>query len=283
MPVAGMGRRPDVLASATLPCRSPARGHVFAMLNDLWVERSAYAKWWLFGAVVVQTVLFVIAAIPAARESFWYGGWTAREAMVLLSMALLLLGAFAMHYFDKKKQGWGFSHVYRAAGRGGHEPDEHKYVGSTLTVESIRAAMIVVILGGLVSQRAHYFGFTDTPHDLPFLAISGKPGAVFFALIAAALASSLVTTMAALLCYEYATRFTWKNDWPKVSLLRKAFQLGKFGFYCLMWSLAALPVLLDYYLSFISILFVFGVMWFYYFFPVPAASARRTPSRVSKG
>jgi hypothetical protein len=232
------------------------------------VSRSSYAKRWLIGAVLLQAVLFGIAARFPAREWFiWYGAWTNLEATALLSMLLLLGGAFFMHRYDPTSDGWGFRHVYLGIGGGAHERDEQRYVGSILTVESIRAAMVVVLLAALLGERKHYLPPGGIPHHLPLGLIPKDPGAVFFVLLTAALASSLVTTMAALLCYEYATRFTWQNNWARQNLNWKAFQFGKFGFYCLMWSLAALPVLLDYYLVFVSVLFVFVVMWVYYFFP----------------
>lgn len=246
------------------------------MWVDLIVSSSSYAKRWLIWAVLVQITLFGIALLDPALGWFGgYGSWTNREAMVLASMLLLLAGAWAMHKHDQPAHGWGFRHVYLHT-EASHEPDDQKYVPATLTVESIRAAMIVGILAALFTEREHYLPAGQAPHGLPLWSLTGEPGAVFFLLVTGALGSALVTTMAALLCYEYATRFAWKIDGPKVELHKKAFHLGKLGFYCLMWSLAIIPVLLDYHLGFISILFVFIVMWLYYFFP-----AQQLPSATS--
>ncbi len=100
------------------------------------------------------------------------------------------------------------------------------------------------------------------------------PVATFFCSVSAALGASIVTTMAAVLSYEYVGRFRWNEwkehthfqGWPKIELAKKAYRFDTFGFYCLMWSLAVVPVLLNYYVSLISIFFMFTVMWYFYFF-----------------
>lgn len=244
-------------------------------LNDakkLWTGRSPYARRWLIGAVVAEFGLCLIAGIdPSLRLVGSYGRWTNQEAMALVAMALLLVSGLVMHELDECCSGWGFVHTYKDKG-GKHESDEQKYVGSVLTAESIRAAMTAAILIALLTDRDRYLPAMKAPHPpyrLPFEAIATSPPDAFFFLVVGALASSLVSTMAALLCYEYVTRFTWQDDRPKVDLKIKAFNLSKFGFYGLMWALAAIPALLDYTLAFGGTFFVFLVMWLYYFFDVP--------------
>ena len=102
---------------------------------------------------------------------------------------------------------------------------------------------------------------------------------------------SLITTLVATLCFDYSLRFTWTTresptrdtakakplaESTKFWLRRKAQRLNAFGFYCLMWSLAALPALLDWYASMISALVVYLVTWGYYFFPVSAKPVLKT-------
>lgn len=247
------------------------------MWKKLWAGRSSYAKRWLVGALVVDFVLVCIAWLDPARRLFpSYGTWTNQEAMALAAMGLLLLSAWIMHARDEASGGWGFRHAYVHGDNGSHEPDEQKYVGSVLTAESIRAAMTAAFLIALLTDRDRYVPVSAIPHRLPLVAISRSPGAVFFFVVIGALASSLVTTMAALLCYEYVTRFNWKDDWPKVDLKIKAYHLSKFGFYGLMWALAAVPALLDYRLAFISPIFVFIVMWLYYFCAEPKCKTATT-------
>lgn len=187
--------------------------------------------------------------------------------MTLASMILLLVAAVAMHKGDTHRRGWGFQHVYRHGHNASHERREQHFVPAVLTVESIRAAMTAVILAALLDESNRTSFLPGTLVRGGVLSILGQPRTAFFLLVISVLAFSLVTTMAALLCYEYATRFTWRDDWPKVDLLQKAFHFGVWGFYCLMWSLAVVPVLVDYRLGFLSILVVFVIMWLYYFFP----------------
>ncbi len=243
------------------------------------VRRSPQAWGWLFGASAVQALLYAVAHNNPAWMLHSRGEWQNRELMVLFSMVLLLLAAFVMHGVDKKRGHGGFLDVYKTTNPG-HQTQEQKFVGPVLTVESVRAAMTAGILAILLDDREEYLGAppTETPYWHSIETLINSPNAVFFLLITGALAASLMTTMAALLCYEYATRFDWKlPSPPKTSLLQKGFHFGKFGFYCLMWSLAVVPALLDHRLVFLSILFVFVIMWIYYFFPVQPPPAPAAP------
>ena len=96
----------------------------------------------------------------------------------------------------------------------------------------------------------------------------GTPRAVFFGLVAVALAMSAVTTLAALLCYDYSLRYDWNaKPMVKLALRRKAHKFGVVGFYGLMWSLAAATALIDPLLSILAAGGIYFVMWCYYFFP----------------
>lgn len=231
-------------------------------------SRSRYAKAWLMGAAGIQLTLFAVAQLNPGLKLYGFGEWGNRELMVLAAIAWLLISALLMHGFDRKAHGCGFQDVYRSDPRGAHQKQEQLFIAPVLSVESVRAAMTAVILAILLENRKDYV----PPPEIPFLhsvgTVARDPDAVFFLLVTGALASSLIFTMAALLCYEYAVRFAWPtDDWRKKDLLDKGFHFGKAGFYCLMWSLAVVPGLLDYRLAFISTFFVFVVMWLYYFFP----------------
>jgi hypothetical protein len=260
-----------------LPWRSPAiaRGffrEVLTMAGYIWTRKSKHAKGWLIGALLVQGVFWVIAATnPRGGFIGPVGHWENREAIMLVSMLLLLASAMIMHAYDIRKGAWGFQDIYRNREHGELGRDEEKFITPVLTAESIRAAMTAGILAILLDDRQEYLPHdTENPFWFSVPAIVEEPKSVFFVMVVGALSASLATTMAALLCYEYATRFVFASDWPRLHLLNKGFHFGKLGFYCLMWSLAVVPVLVDYNLAFVSITFVFGVMWLYYFFPTDA-------------
>lgn len=251
------------------------------MWKELWAAKSRYAKAWLFTASSIQIALFCVAHENPGWKLFGFGEWENRELMVLAAIGWLLLAALLMHGLDQWAHGCGLQDVYRSEPKGHHQTQERLFVGPILTVESVRAAMTAVILAILLENRKDYLPApaADAPYWHSIGGLARDPDAVFFLLVTGALASSLITTMAALLCYEYATRFKWptRDDWRKKNLLEKGFQFGKFGFYCLMWSLAVVPGLLDYQLVFLSTLFVFIVMWIYYFFPAQHLVAPAAP------
>jgi hypothetical protein len=95
----------------------------------------------------------------------------------------------------------------------------------------------------------------------------GNSAATFFFLVLLGLALSMITTVMASLCYDYAIRFDWKESQIKVNLLGKAHGLGVAGFYGLIWSLAAVTALFNLNACIMASCIVFCVLWFYYFFP----------------
>ena len=86
-------------------------------------------------------------------------------------------------------------------------------------------------------------------------------------LVSLSLGLSMVMTLVSILCYDYSVRFEWKQQEIKEHLRRKGHMLGTFGFYFLMWAIAAVPALADYFLGLIAALIVYLLMWIYYFLP----------------
>jgi hypothetical protein len=115
------------------------------------------------------------------------------------------------------------------------------------------------------------------PKSLP--AIVDDPQFFFPFLIMFALGLSLVTTLAGVLCYDYSLRFDWHSDDIRNLFIGKGHNLGRWGFYSLMWSIAAVGILRNYYLCMIAVLVVFWVMWYYYFFPQAGTSDKIVKAR----
>jgi hypothetical protein len=242
------------------------------MIPGFWKGRSAFAHRWI--------LFYPLALLVTGAVAWWNprwgisGPWDNRGVLTLAAMASLLVAPVMMHGADEDRQGWGFRHVWKIAGA--HEANARAYVASVLTAESIRAAMTAGILAMLLNERKHFLSIPKkVVGEVPLGFVLSRPVATMFSIIAIVLGSSLVTTMVALLCYEYASRFSWSPDWPRIKLLSRAFWLGRIGFYCLMWSLAGLPALLDFRLGFLSFIGVFFVMWYYYFFEMAAVASRK--------
>lgn len=235
----------------------------------LWSSKSVVAKNWLLFGVCIYSVLAAIAFVDSLQPTTIIGSWTIGALSVLAALLFLLVAAFAMHSQDRHEGGWGFLHVYDVfASSRDREARVEELVPAILTAESIRAAITTVILTGLLSNRDPLVN-AGSADSINLLRLAAHPKSGFFILIVGILAGSLVMTLAGLLCYEYAARINWSRRWPQVELLRKGFQFGRWGFYCLMWSLAVTPALVDHRVAFLSGIFVFIVMWLYYFFPEP--------------
>lgn len=249
----------------------------------VWRAKSSYAKRCIALAFLVWLVL---VAVAWWNPSFGlkYGHWTNRELALLIGMLMLVVAAQVVHLCDCRSGGYGLKHVYETDNRGSHRQDELSYVPSTMTAESIRAAMIAALLIAFLTERDKYLPPSVEPpiflRGLVIRQVLAEPGALFFCLVVGALAASIVFTLVTLLCYEYICRYEWTGEiaWAKDDLRRKAFDLGTAGFYCLMWALAIAPALLDYRLGFMSMLFVFCVLWYYYFFPVPTSQSLQARS-----
>jgi len=236
------------------------------MIDKILKKRSLLAWVWLFGFYAILLLLLWLASCNPSLGGIKAGKWQTRDVVIVATMGALLLAAVGMHTSDYAYHGCGFRDIYRNRRLGIRQEDEQRFVGSVLSVESIRAAMVALLVAILISKSETYLHSAGDPDWHPLRPILESPNSVLFVIVVGTLAVSLATTMAALLCYDYATRFQWIRDWPKKSLLRKAHQLSNVGFYCLMWSLAVVPSLMDYRLAFLSILLVFTVMWLYYFF-----------------
>jgi hypothetical protein len=189
----------------------------------------------------------------------------------------LILSAPLMHAGDRLFRGHGFQDQHhRSFAR--LQLDDGS-VSGILSVQSIRTAVTTFILTGLVNQIPKDKGLPMWGELTPFkLQLGVFAGGV--------LVISLVTTLVASLCFDYSIRFTWEPPEArpeagsldldstkkvaastKMDLRMKAKNLNAIGFYCLMWSLAALPALLHWRAAFFAGIVVYGVTWSYYFFP----------------
>src|SRR5688572_25952771 len=240
------------------------------------LKRSRFAWICLGFFLALMALLFTIAGMSKGVVTP-IRGWSNSEAMPLLAALALLLSPLLLHFGDYVFRGSGIIDIYdrrtSAGWEGRHEEDVEKWIGAVLTVLSIRAGMTVGILGLLVFNRGSFL----PPRLTSALEVLHYPGAVFWLLITGALGISIVTTMVALLCNEYAVCFKWVESGAGKVHLRRGDRLGTAGFYCLMWALAFVPVLLSHRLSIVSITAVYLALWLYYFFPPPASPGDRRP------
>jgi len=223
---------------------------------------SRYAKTWaaLWLALVVVCLILLLTGKNPVLDI-----WSPQYASTLGLLSLLVLAAPAMHALDQRSHGYGLSHVYHDTPITRYQLDD-TIVSGLLTVLSVRAATAVVALGLLLNGAAALV-IPVKPQALDWPSILASPRQVTFCVVLATLAWSVVTTMAALLCYDYSLRFDWKAK-PRVryALRKKAHRLGVLGFYSLMWSLAVATALIDLKVAIAAATLVFGVMWYYYFF-----------------
>lgn len=225
----------------------------------LYLSRSPQAKLWL----IVPVLLLLIIGLSFTglfSGSLGQTGWSIEDLVALVSLVGLLVVAPLMHRIDKAKGGNGFLDRYEKADPRMQLSDS--VVSGLLTVQGIRSAVQVGLLIALVSAAG-------PPHA--YLPIGGdvwtRPGDVFLALVCGALALSVVTTLVAVLCYDFSIRFAWSDgDDTKHQLQTKARDFNEIGFYLMMWALAGTPLRWDRRLGLASILVIFLVMWTYYFF-----------------
>ena len=224
-----------------------------------YIEKSSYAKKWFWWGTTVQLVLLGGGLVPSGIWS--NGAWTNRDLAVATSLVLLLLAAWQMHSRDYDKttktgRGYGLRYVYYSFDSK-HRLDDN-VISGVLSRESIQGAITLLILSTLIDKGRAPSGLTEIIRD---------PSVLVFSVVTAALGASVITTLAAILCYDYSSRFTWPDPVRSI-FISKGHDLGRVGFYTLMWSLAAITALLNYVLCMFMILGVFLVMWWYYFFPV---------------
>jgi hypothetical protein len=229
--------------------------NVMAFLKERHSARSRYAYAWLILGVVFLTFMLWFAKYSSLRVMS-NGTWTNRELGASLSLVFLLIAARLMHALDEMGHGFGVRHVYHDL-HIRHRVDD-SVISGVLSRESIQGAITLGILASLVTS-------IERPEDLQ--GFFRNPRLLFPSTIAAALGVSVITTLAAILCYDYSSRFDWPEG-ERNSFISKGHRLGMWGFYTLMWSLAAVTALKSNYLCIVTALIVFCVMWYYYFFPI---------------
>lgn len=253
------------------------------MSSVLFHRRSREAVAWLVAWIVVEVLSLVAVAWNPRWGLVAHGNWRNDDLAVLLLLIALVAVAVPMHYWNDDSRRWRRLHAWntRAVGfrylhalNGAKHRMEDTPINGFLTILSIRAAITIFLLVGLLQTQVNYGLLPPRAgvHSVDWPRMAEAPSAVFFVFVGAALGVSLVSTMAALLCSDYAQRFEW-TDRPdkqpnlvKLALRRKAHQFNVLGFYCLMWSLAAATALVDYAVCLVASLVVFLAMWTYYFF-----------------
>ena len=258
--------------------------------RHLWQHRTGYGRaWGLLGVLlwafatwkVYYGSPFLFGLTPAA--------WSHTEAWVALALVVLIASAPLMHSLDMRLEGKGFLHQHEISNSRLQLDDGA--VSALLSTQSIRTAVTTFILTATVGQIPKTNGLPDWSNVRPFTYALG-------ATVCMTLVVSLVTTLVATLCFDHSIRFTWSPTEPstgltltetqraaentKLDLRMKAKNLNAIGFYCLMWSLAALPALLDPLACLVSVLVVYVVTWAYYFFPTVNVSVYKTASPVSE-
>jgi signal transduction histidine kinase len=237
-------------------------------IRRTWNARLALVAYWLINLAALG-VTYINVGI-----SRW-PNWNNEEVMPLLAALFLLVAAWALHEWDHA-YGWnGVRDIYHrevmkdssAVRNGGINTEIKDWIGHVLAVLSIRAGMTATIIAVLASNREKF-----VPVDPATVwAFIENPRAVYLVLIVAALAASLIVTLLALICNEYAICFKWQDDDTKTAFLQKADRYGTRSFYALMWALALLPVLWNYRAALVCIIAVFTFAWAYYFFPATQA------------
>lgn len=213
-------------------------------------------KWFKIGTVGQVVLLLGGHFIQSGFRS--YGSWTNRDLAVVGSLILLIVVARLMHADDARSDGYGVKSVYKKF-NARHRLDDN-VVSGVLSRESIQGAITLVVLAALIgSERA------KPPAGLS--QIISEPNVLIFWTVAFVLGLSVITTLAGTLCYDYSSRFEWPDE-VRDAFISKGHKVGRFGFYSLMWSLAAITALLNYFLCMFAILLIYWTMWWYYFFPV---------------
>ena len=252
-----------------------------------WRGRSASAYRWICGWTTFWFVAFALGSLYASVH-IWEA-WTAATLSLGLVLGSLLLAALWMH---RRREGrCGLRDVYQQAGAGyAIEP-----ASGVLTALSVRTGILLALLKPLYDARGFYLFPEDTPGTAWAIlgVVLAHPGKLAYVTVTALLALALLTTLAALLCFEYAVRFNWsrarrvasdaaagkplsKEEMQAIGrssqldLVMKGADFSAISFYCLVWSLTVMTVFVDYAVAFIAAWVVYTVMWTYYFFPVKA-------------
>jgi len=226
--------------------------------------RSTYARRWLLAGIFAQLVLLGFGAFgDHIFATAPVGSWTNSYIAACISLALLLIWAGLIHEGDSgKNQSWkqGFGVRYLFFQTGSKPRTDDSVIAGILAREAIQAAITVGVLALLLDKAIEK---DSVPHDLT---LWREPKASILTVIALVLLTSVITTLAGILCYDYSSRFDWPQK-VRNAFVKKGHAFGRYGFYALMWSLSAIPALLNPWLCMAIVLFVYLVMWSYYFFP----------------
>lgn len=239
-------------------------------------KRSAYALFWLSLWIVVAIFMFAFFAISSTSYANPIQ-WDSQYIALCCELALLILSAPLIIWFDNG-EGRGLKNVYRAVVRSRLSLDDGA-VSGMLSVLSIRAAITFGVLVALVTWQEK----TGDPHlvtlPIAWKELGSSPLGVIFATIIVILGLSIITTLVASLCYEYSIKVDWGcKSKVKLQLRQKGHWFGVIGFYCLMWSLAAITALLNADVCMAAIVVIFLVMWWFYFFPIDVLEVITQPA-----
>jgi len=231
-----------------------------------WRDRSAVAKRWLvIGFAAIGAMFFAgYCSMIAFCSPFATGGQP--EWVLFAGLGFLLGGAVLMHFDDQSHSGYGVVNLWHfEKGENASEPSHYRkpltggrynFVSTTLTRESVQVAVTLGLMAMIVTRYREWTAFKGLFSD---------PHLLLRHLVVGALGLSVVTTLASILCYDYAIRFNWVE--AVVSMfIHKAHRLGRIGFYSLMMSLAGMAGLVSWQVGILAIGLIYFVMWYYYFF-----------------
>jgi hypothetical protein len=227
----------------------------------VWRDRSWVAKTWLvIGFVAIGAMYF---AGYCTRIGFCrpFATDIRSEWALFAGLAFLLAGAALMHLHDRKSSGYGVIDLYHfKPGASESEPPHyrgtaatghHAFVPSTLTRESVQVAVTLGLMAMILTRYGDWTAFEG---------VFSNPQLLLRHLVVGALGLSVVTTLASILCYDYAIRFEWKEPVADM-LVHKAHRLGRIGFYSLMMSLAGLSGFVSWQLGILGAGVIYLVMW----------------------
>ncbi|HEY1801932.1 MAG TPA: hypothetical protein VGG46_13465 [Terriglobales bacterium] len=237
-------------------------------------KRSLYAWIWLGAWVVIAALMLYFVAVNPTR-SWPPTQWDGRYDALFWGLVALIASAPFMIGFDRGKRR-GLISVYYSHPASLMNLDDSA-VSGMLSVLSIRAAITLGILVALLNYQDRILAPHPVKRSLVLQSLLDPPLTAILAIVVVVLAASIVTTLVSSLCYEYSIKVDWSSKTKmKLALRQKAHWLGVIGFYCLMWSLAAITALLDAYVCVFVIFGIFFIMWLFYFFRTDILDAPTT-------
>ncbi len=248
-------------------------------------KRSPYAWIWLgawLGIVIFMSIFsafFAVTAVSPKPPSSL--GWSGEYYALCCELALLILSAPLIILLDNG-QGRGLKNVYRTAVRSQISLDDGA-VSGMLSVLSIRAAITFGVLVALVTWQGKTGDSPLVSLPIAWKSLSKSPLALIFATIIVVLGLSIITTLAASLCYEYSIKVDWRfKSKVKLQLRQKGHWFGVIGFYCLMWSLAAITALVNPDVCMAAIAVIFFIMWWFYFFSTDVLEVPKVTTQAAE-